>query len=206
MKYEVRTLENKKAGEVNLNPAIFGLPVRSDILARMVNWQLAKRRSGNHQTKTLSMVSGTTKKPFNQKGTGNARAGSLRAPQMRGGATVFGPQVRDHAHKLPKKVRVLALKTALSSKVADGSLLIIDDIAMKSPKTKDLTESIKSLGLKTALIIDGEKVNENFARAAQNVPGLDVLPQQGINVYDILRREHLVITKSALETLEGRLA
>lgn len=206
MKYEVRTLQNKKAGEVNLNPAIFGLPVRSDILARMVNWQLAKRRSGNHQTKTISMVSGTTKKPFKQKGTGNARAGSLRAPQMRGGATVFGPQTRDHAHKLPKKVRVLALKTALSSKVADGSLLIIDDIAMKSPKTKDLTESIKSLGLKTALIIDGEKVNENFARAAQNVPGLDVLPQQGINVYDILRREHLVITKSALETLEGRLA
>lgn len=206
MKYEVRTLENKKAGEVTLNPAIFGLPVRSDILARMVNYQLAKRRSGNHQTKTISMISGTTRKPFNQKGTGNARAGSLRAPQMRGGATVFGPVTRDHSHKLPKKVRTLALKTALSSKAADGSLLILDDAALKAAKTKDLEAKVKSLGLKTALIIDGEQVNENFARAAQNLPGLDVLPSQGINVYDILRREHLVLTKSALEKLEGRLA
>ena len=206
MKYEVRTLENKKAGEVTLNPAIFGLPVRSDILARMVNYQLAKRRSGNHQTKTISMISGTTRKPFAQKGTGNARAGSLRAPQMRGGATVFGPVTRDHSHKLPKKVRTLALKTALSSKAADGSLLILDDAALKAAKTKDLEAKVKSLGLKTALIIDGEQVNENFARAAQNLPGLDVLPSQGINVYDILRREHLVLTKSALEKLEGRLA
>lgn len=206
MKYEVRTLENKKAGEVTLNPAIFGLPVRSDVLARMVNYQLAKRRSGNHQTKTISMVSGTTKKPFRQKGTGNARAGSLRAPQMRGGATIFGPQTRDHSHSLPKKVRTLALKTALSSKAADGSLLILDDASLKAPKTKDLQEKVKSLGLKTALIIDGEQVNENFARAAQNLPGFDVLPSQGINVYDILRREHLVLTKSALEKLEGRLA
>ena len=206
MKYEVRTLENKKAGEVTLNPAIFGLPVRSDILARMVNWQLAKRRSGNHQTKTISMIRGTTKKPFNQKGTGKARQGSLRSAQMRGGATTFGPVTRDHTHKLPKKIRTLALKTALSSKVADGSLLILDEASLKSAKTKDLEAKVKSLGLKTALVIDGEQVNENFARAAQNIPGLDVLPQQGINVYDILRREHLILTKKALETLEGRLA
>jgi len=205
MKYEVKNLDNKAAGDIQLNDAIFAVPVRSDILARMVNWQLAKRRSGNHQVKTVSMVSGTTKKPFKQKGTGNARQGSLRSVQMRGGATIHGPVVRDHSHSLPKKVRQLALKTALSAKVADGSLLILEDLMLKSAKTKDLKAKVEALGLKRALIIGGEEVNKDFALAAANIPGLNVLPQQGINVYDILKHTHLVLTKAAVENLESRL-
>ncbi len=205
MKYEVKNLDNKAAGDIQLNDAIFAVPVRSDILARMVNWQLAKRRSGNHQVKTVSMVSGTTKKPFKQKGTGNARQGSLRSVQMRGGATIHGPVVRDHSHSLPKKVRQLALKTALSAKVADGSLLIIEDLMLKTPKTKELKAKVEALGLKRALIIGGEEVNKDFALAAANIPGLNVLPQQGINVYDILKHTHLVLTRAAVENLESRL-
>ena len=205
MKYEVKNLDNKAAGDIQLNDAIFAVPVRSDILARMVNWQLAKRRSGNHQVKTVSMVSGTTKKPFKQKGTGNARQGSLRSVQMRGGATIHGPVVRDHSHSLPKKVRQLALTTALSAKVADGSLLIIEDLMIKTPKTKELKAKVEALGLKRALIIGGEEVNKDFALAAANIPGLNVLPQQGINVYDILKHTHLVLTRAAVENLESRL-
>lgn len=205
MKCSVVTLENDAAGEVKLHEDIFGLPNRKDILARMVNYQRAKRRAGTHKTKGLSEVSGTTKKPWKQKGTGRARAGSLRAPQMRGGGIVFGPVVRSHAHSLPKKVRKLALKTALSVKAQEGSLKVIDKLNSSSSKTKDMVSSFDKLGLKSALIIGGETIPSDFARAASNIPLIDVLPSQGINVYDILRRKTLVITKEALKSLEERL-
>ncbi|MBS0271861.1 MAG: 50S ribosomal protein L4 [Proteobacteria bacterium] len=205
MKYEVRNFDNKKVGEIQLNPDIFSAPLRQDILARMVHWQLAKRRAGTHSTKGISDISGTTKKPWRQKGTGRARAGSLRSPQFRGGATIFGPQPRDHGYNLPKKVRQLALKTALSSKVASGELLVVEDLNFGAKKTKELVKKFSGLGLRSALIIDGAEVNKDFARTAANLPGVDVLPQQGINVYDILRHEHLVLTKAAVENLESRL-
>lgn len=205
MKYEVKSLDNKSAGEVNLSDSIFALPVRSDILARMVNWQLAKRRAGTHQTKTISMISGTTKKPFKQKGTGNARQGSMRSPQFRGGATIFGPVVRSHEHQLPKKVRTLALKTALSSKVKSGQLIVVDSLKLNSAKAKDFSKTVDGLGLKSALFIDGAALDASFALAYRNIKGMDALPVQGINVYDILNHEHLVLTKEAVEALEGRL-
>lgn len=205
MKYEIRNFDNKKIGEVQLNADIFSVPLRQDILARMVHWQLAKRRSGNHATKGISQISGTTKKPWRQKGTGRARQGSLRSPQFRGGATIFGPHPRDHGYQLPKKVRQLALKTALSSKVASGELLIIENLQTGITKTKEILKKFMGLGLRSALIIDGEEVNKDFARTVANIPGVDVLPQQGINVYDILRHEHLVLTKAAIENLESRL-
>lgn len=205
MKYEVRNFENKKVGEVQLNPEIFSTPLRQDILARMVHWQLAKRRAGTHSTKGISQISGTTKKPWKQKGTGRARQGSLRSPQFRGGAIIFGPHPRDHGYQLPKKVRQLALKTALSSKAASGELLIVEDLNVKIKKTKELEQKFQTLGLRSVLIIDGAEVNKDFARTAANLPGVDVLPQQGINVYDILRHEHLVLTKAAIENLESRL-
>ena len=205
MKLDVTTLDAGKADAIDLDDAIFGLPVRTDILARMVNWQLAKRRAGSHKTKDLSEVSGTTKKPYKQKGTGRARQGSLRAPQFRGGGVVFGPVVRSHAHDLPKKVRRLALKTALSSKQADGKLVVLDDAKLADGKTKSLSEKIAKLGWSSVLIIDGPEVDEGFARAARNLPGIDVLPQQGANVYDILRRDTLVLTREAVKHLEARL-
>ena len=205
MKYEVRNFDNKKVGEITLSPDIFSSPLRQDILARMVHWQLSKRRSGTHATKGVSQISGTTKKPWRQKGTGRARAGSLRSPQFRGGATIFGPVPRDHGYSLPKKVRQLALKTALSTKVASGALLIVEDLNAGIKKTQDLAKKLQALGLRSALIIDGAEVNKDFARTAANFPGVDVLPQQGINVYDILRHEHLVLTKAAIENLESRL-
>lgn len=205
MKYEVRNFENKKVGEVQLDPEIFSAPLRQDILARMVHWQLAKRRAGTHSTKGVSDISGTTKKPWKQKGTGRARAGSLRSPQFRGGAVIFGPHPRDHSYDLPKKVRQMALRTALSSKAASGGLLIVEDLNAGTTKTKELVKKFETLGLRSALIIDGAEVNKDFARTAANLPGVDVLPQQGINVYDILRHEHLVLTKAAIENLESRL-
>ncbi|EKE09117.1 MAG: hypothetical protein ACD_16C00213G0040 [uncultured bacterium] len=205
MKYEVRNFDNKKVGEIKLSPEIFSAPLRQDILARMVHWQLAKRRSGNHATKGISQISGTTKKPWRQKGTGRARQGSLRSPQFRGGAVIFGPVTRSHSYSLPKKVRQLALKTALSSKAASGALLVVEDLKAGVKKTKDLAKKLENLGLRSALIIDGFEVNEDFARTAANFPEVDVLPQQGINVYDILRHEHLVLTKAAIESLESRL-
>jgi len=205
MKYEIRNFDNKKVGEVQLNPEIFSSPLRQDILARMVHWQLAKRRAGTHSTKGISQISGTTKKPWRQKGTGRARQGSLRSPQFRGGAVIFGPHPRDHGYSLPKKVRHLALKTALSSKVASGELLIVEDLNIGTKKTNELVKKFQTLGVRSALIIDGAEVNKDFARTAANLPGVDVLPQQGINVYDILRHEHLVLTKAAIENLESRL-
>ena len=204
MKTNVISLDNQTVGEIELADAIFGLPVRTDILFRAVNWQLAKRQSGNHKTKTISEISGTTKKPFAQKGGGRARQGSLRSAQFRGGSTIFGPVVRSHAHDLPKKVRKLALKTALSAKVADGKLIILDAATATSPKTKEMAACLSKLGLTSVLFIDGS-VDGNFALATRNIPYVDVLPQMGANVYDILRRDTLVLTKDAVQALEARL-
>ena len=205
MKLKVTTLDNKSAGNIELSEEVFGLPERADILFRMVNWQLAKRRAGTHKTKGISDVSGTTAKPFRQKGTGRARQGTHRAPQHRGGAVVFGPVVRSHAQKLPKKVRRLALKTALSSKQADGKLVVLDEAKLKEAKSGGLAQKLAKLGWSSVLVIDGSAVDANFLRAAANLPNVDVLPSQGANVYDILRRDTLVLTKDAVLQLEARL-
>lgn len=204
MKIDVITLDNKAAGSIELDESIFGLEPRADILQRVVRWQLAKRQAGTHKTKTISEISGTTKKPFRQKGTGRARQGSTRSAQFRGGATIFGPVVRSHAHDLTKKVRTLGLKTALSAKAKEGKLVVLD-AADGSGKTKDLAAQVQALGWTSALVIDGAEVNETFKRAASNIVGLDVLPSQGANVYDILRRDTLVLTKAAVEKLGERL-
>jgi large subunit ribosomal protein L4 len=204
MKTTVISLDNKAVGEIELADTVFGVPVRTDLLHRMVSYQLAKRRSGNHKTKGVSEISGTTKKPFKQKGTGHARQGSLRSPQFRGGATIFGPVVRSHAHDLPKKVRKLALKVALSAKVADGKLVVLDTARTETTKTKDLALRLKALGWSKVLVIDSQ-VDNNFALASRNIPYVDVLPAVGANVYDILRRDTLVLTKDAVEALEARL-
>jgi large subunit ribosomal protein L4 len=204
MKVAVKSLDNKKVGDIDLSEAVFGLKPRADVLHRMVNWQLAKRRSGNHKTKDVSEVSGTGKKPFDQKGSGRARAGSLRNIQHRGGAVMFGPVVRSHAIDMPKNFRKLALRIALSSKQAEGKLLVLDAAKSKTHKTKDMVKVLAGLGLTSALIID-ETPDQNFTRAVANVPHMDVLPQKGINVYDILRRDTLVLTKDAVAQLEARL-
>ncbi len=205
MKVAVKTIDNKAAGEIDLAEAIFGLPARADILARMVRWQLAKRQQGTHDTKEIGEISGGGRKPRPQKGGGTSRHGSTRSPQWRKGAVIFGPTPRSHAFDLPKKVRKLALKTALSSKLAEGKLFVLDRAGLENGKTKGVAARFKALGLASALIIDGEAVDENFARAARNLPGIDVLPQQGANVYDILRRDVLVLTRAAVEKLEARL-
>lgn len=205
MKATIKNLNNEAVGEIELSDAVFGLPTRTDLLARMVNWQLAKRRSGNHKTKGISEISGTTKKPYGQKGTGRARQGSIRSPQFRGGATIFGPVVRSHAHDLTKKVRKLALKTALSAKAAEGKLIVLEAAAAETHKTKELAARLATLGLTSALIIDGSNLDDNFAKASRNIPLIDVLPEQGANVYDILRRDTLVLTRNAVEQLEARL-
>lgn len=204
MKVAVKSIDNKKVGDIDLSDDVFGLEVRKDVLFRTVNWQLAKRRSGNHKVKGISEVAGTGKKPFGQKGTGNARAGTLKNTQRRGGGIVFGPVVRDHAHDLPKAVRKLALKTALSSKQAEGKLVVLDAAKSKSHKTKDMAKALAGLGITSALIID-EAPEQNFTRAVSNIPHIDVLPEKGINVYDILRRDVLVLTKDAVAKLEARL-
>ena len=205
MKLKIKNLDAADVGEIDLADEVFGATVRSDLLARVVNWQLSKRRSGNHKTKGISDIQGTTKKPFAQKGGGRARQGSLRSPQFRGGARIFGPVVRSHEFDLPKKVRKLGLKIALSSKAADGKLIILDSAEVKDGKTKQLAQRLGKLGLSSVLFIDGEKVNDLFARAARNLPHVDVLPEMGANVYDILRRDTLVLTKAAVERLEARL-
>ena len=205
MKAAIRNLDNQEVGEIELADEVFGVAVRPDLLARAVNWQLAKRRSGNHKTKVIGDIAGTTKKPYRQKGTGRARQGSLRSPQFRGGAVIFGPVVRSHAHDLTKKVRKLALKIALASKVADGKLIVLDSATADTFKTKALAARLKGFDLKSALIIDGANLDENFAKAARNIPLLDVLPEQGANVYDILRRDTLFLTRNAVEQLEARL-
>ena len=205
MKLSITNLDKQSVGDIELAEDVFGVPVRKDILARMVQWQLAKRRAGTHKTKGISEVQGTTKKPWRQKGTGRARQGSLRSPQFRGGAVIFGPVVRSHELGLQKKVRRLALKTALSAKQAEGKLVVLDSAALAEPKTAPLAKRFEKLGWNSVLIIGGPVLDENFARAARNLPQVDVLPQQGANVYDILRRDTLVLTRDAVQHLEARL-
>ncbi len=206
MKLQVVTLDNQKSGDIELNDAVFGVEVRQDLLQRMVRYQLAKRQAGTHKAKTIDEISGTTKKPFKQKGTGRARQGRLRSVQMRGGAVAHGPVVRSHAFSLNKKVRALALKTALSMKAANGDLLVVDSFDVKEAKTAQVKKQFAALGLKSALFVDGVEVNGNFKKAVANLYRLDVLPQIGANVYDILLHEKLVLTKEAVAKLEERLA
>ena len=204
MKAQVQTLDAKADGEVTLDKAVFGVEPRADILQRMVNYQLAKRQAGTHKTKPRGEITGTTKKFGRQKGGGGARHGNRKSNIFIGGGKAHGPVVRSHAIDLPKKVRALALKMALSSKQADASLVVLADAKSKDGKTAGLKKQLTKLGIDNALVIDGAEVDGNFARAARNIAHIDVLPAQGINVYDILRREKLVLTKAALDSLKER--
>jgi large subunit ribosomal protein L4 len=201
---DITSLDGEAAGSIELDDSIFGLDPRADLIQRMVRYQLAKRRAGTHQAQTRADVSRTGKKLYKQKGTGGARHGSRRAPQFRGGGKAFGPVARSHAHDLPKKVRALALKHALSAKAKDGAIIVWPEAKVAEPKTKGLKASFTKLGLTNALIIDGTELEPNFCLAARNIPQIDVLPVQGINVYDILRREKLVLTRAAVAALEER--
>lgn len=205
MKIAVKNLDNAQAGEIDLADDVFGLEPRQDLLARMVRWQLAKRRAGTHDTKEIGEISGTSKRPWAQKGSGRARQGSTRSPQWRHGAVIFGPTPRSHAHDLPKKVRKLALKTALSTKAKEGKLIVLDQAKLAAAKTKDLSAKFAKLGISAALFVDGATLDDNFAKAARNIPHIDVLPVQGANVYDILRRDTLVLTRDAVAALQERL-
>jgi large subunit ribosomal protein L4 len=200
----VKTLEGKDAGTVSVSDAIFGLEPREDLIARMVRYQLAKKRQGTHQTKTRAEISRTGKKMYKQKGTGRARHHSARAPQFRGGGRAHGPVTRSHAHDLPKKIRALALRHALSAKAKSETLIVVDNLVAAEAKTKALVNAFAGLGLNNALFIGGAELDSNFKLAAQNIPNVDVLPVQGINVYDILRRNTLVLSKAAVEALEER--
>jgi len=204
MKLDITTLDGAVAGSVELSDAVYGLEPREDLLQRCVRWQLAKRRAGTHAVKNRSDIDRTKKRVGRQKGGGTARHGAASAPQFRGGGRAFGPVVRSHEHDLPKKVRALALKHALSSKLKAESLVILDEAKLAEPKTKELVSRFSKLGLDNALIISGSDVETNFAQAARNIINIDVLPVQGINVYDILRRKKLVLTKAAVDALEAR--
>ncbi len=204
MDLKVTTLDGKEAGSVTLNKDIFGLEPRNDLIQRCVVWQLAKRRAGTHAVKNRADINRTGKKSVAQKGSGGARHGSMRANLFRGGGRSFGPHPRDHAVELPKKVRALALRHALSSKAKDGNLIVVDAFAVKEAKTKALAAQFEKLELGNALLIGGDTIEVSFGRAARNIPNIDVLPIQGINVYDILRRQKLVLTKAAVEALEAR--
>lgn len=206
MKADVTTLAAKKSGSVDLPDAIFGLEPRDDLIQRMVVYQLAKRRQGTQQVAGRSEINGSTKKIYRQKGTGSARHGSRKVNIFRGGGKAFGARPRSHAVALPKKVRRLALKHALSAKLKADGLVVLDAATSKDGKTKSLLQSLQKLGWQSALIIGGETVDENFQRAVRNIPNIDVLPVQGINVYDILRRDKLVLTTEAVEALEARLS
>jgi large subunit ribosomal protein L4 len=205
MKMAVKNLDNKASGDIELDDAVFGVEVREDILHRMVHYQLNKRRSGNHKTKGESEVSGTGKKPYKQKGTGSARHGSRRSPQYVGGATIFGPVVRSHATELPKKIRKLALRMALSAKSRDGKLVVLDGAKVATPKTKEIAGKLSAMGMTSALIVGGAEMDENFTLSVRNIPHIDVLPSLGANVYDILRHDTLVLTKEAIADLTERL-
>jgi len=204
MELKIMSLDGKASGSVDLPDAIFGLEPRPDILHRCVRWQLAKRQRGTHDVKNRAEINRTGKKMYRQKGTGSARHGPARVNLFRGGGRSFGPTPRSHAIDLPKKVRALALKHALSAKAKDGGIIVLEKATVKNGKTGALQKSFAKLGLTSALIIDGAELEANFALAARNIPNIDVLPVQGINVYDILRRPTLVLTKSALEALEAR--
>jgi large subunit ribosomal protein L4 len=204
VKIDVTSLDGETAGSIELSDEIFGLEPRVDLIARMVRYQLAKRRAGTHAVKNRADIARTGKKMYKQKGTGGARHGSGRVPQFRGGGRAFGPVVRSHAHDLPKKVRALALRHALSAKAKDGGIIVWTNADLADPKTKELKIRFEKLGLASALIIDGAEPAANIRLAARNLHTIDVLPVQGINVYDILRREKLVLTKAAIEALEAR--
>ena len=205
MDLKVTTLDGKSAGSISLADEVFGLEPRSDILARMVRWQLAKRQAGTHKTKKRGEIERTTAKMYKQKGMGRARHGSPTAPQFRGGGKAFGPVSRSHAHDLPKKVRVLALKHALSAKARDADIVVIDALSIKAAKTKALRGQFEKLGLANALFVVGDAIEDNFRLAARNIADIDVLPVRGINVYDVLRRNKLVLTKDAVNALQERL-
>jgi len=204
MKLEITTLEGQSAGSVDVDDAIFGLEPRADLIHRYARWQLARRQAGTHASQGRSDVARTRKKVYKQKGTGSARHGAASAPQFRGGGKAFGPVVRDHSHDLPKKVRALALRHALSAKAKDGSIVVLDKAAVAEPKTKALRGQFGKLGLSNALVVDGSELDANFSLAARSIPNVDVLPVQGINVYDIIRREKLVLTRAAVDALEAR--
>lgn len=205
MDVPITTLDGGSAGSIALDDAVFGLEPRVDILQRTVRWQLSKRQAGTHKSKTRGEIARTTAKMGKQKGSGHARHGARSAPQFRGGGKAFGPVVRSHAHDLPKKVRTLALKHALSAKLRDADLIVVDAVTMAEPKTKALKERLHKLGLVNALLIAGDTVDQGFRLAARNIPDIDVLPVAGINVYDILRRRKLVLTKAAVDALQERL-
>jgi large subunit ribosomal protein L4 len=207
MKLPVLKLDATKAGEAELDDAVFGISeIRADILQRMVRYQLSKRQAGTHSTKSRSNVARTTKKFGNQKGSGGARHGSRNAPIFVGGGTAHGPHPHSHAHSLPKKVRALAMKHALSSKVRDDALVVIDSATLKDGKTKELSAQLRKLGISNALVIGGETVDAGFANAARNIPNIDVLPLAGLNVYDVMRRKTLVLTREAVEGVHARFA
>jgi large subunit ribosomal protein L4 len=201
---KITTIGGDAAGEIKLSDEIFGLDPREDILQRVVRWQLARRQQGTHKAKGRAEIARTGAKMYKQKGTGRARHSSARAPQFRGGGKAHGPVVRSHEHDLPKKVRALGLRHALSAKARSASLIVVDDLALAEAKTKVLVADFAKLGLTNALVIGGAEVDGNFAKAASNIPNIDVLPEQGINVYDILRRGTLVLSKAAIEALEER--
>ena len=207
MKLDVIKLDGAKGGSIELSDAIFGIEdIRGDILQRMVTWQLAKRRAGTHKVQVRNEVSRTGKKMYKQKGSGGARHGSRRAAQFVGGARAHGPVVRSHAFDLPKKFRALALRHALSSKVKSGTLVVVDSVALTDPKTAGLRAQLSKIGLTNVLVIAGAEVDTNFALAARNIPNVDVLPNAGLNVYDVLRRQTLVLTKDAVEAIQARFA
>ena len=204
MKINVLAIDSKKSGSIDVSDSIFGMEPRADIVARVVKWQLAKRRAGTHKVKGRSEISRTTAKMYNQKGTGRARHGAASVVQFRGGGVVHGPQVRSHAHSLNKKIRALGLRSAISAKQAAGKVIVLDQLKADG-KTAALKQQLTKLGATNALIIGGETVDEAFGRAAANIKHIDVLPQQGINVYDVIRRDTLVLTKDAVAYLEERL-
>lgn len=205
MKVAVKTLDGKAAGEMTLDASVFGADVRADVMHRVVLWQLAKRQAGTHKTQTRSEVDRTGKKPFKQKGTGSARVGTYTRTLDRGGQKAHGPVVRSHAHELPRRIRQLAMMSALSAKAKEGKLIVLDDAKAKDHKTKAIASAFKKLGFESALIIGGKEIDANFARATANLPKIDVLPVQGANVYDILQRDTLVLTKDAVGALTERL-
>ena len=204
MKVDVKTIDNGASGKIDLAESVFGIEPRSDIVARVVKWQLAKRRAGTHKVKSRSEIAKTGAKMFRQKGTGRARHGAASVVQFRGGGVVHGPVVRDHGHDLPKKVRKLGLRSVLSAKAASGKLIIVDNLESDG-KTASLKAKLKGLGVSNALVIGGETLENRFVRAAANIPLIDVLPSQGLNVYDAVRRDVLVMTKDAVDFIEERL-
>lgn len=206
MEVKVQTLDQGEAGTIDLAPAVFEVPVRPDIMHEVVRWQLAKRRQGTHKTKGRSEVKATSKKMYKQKGTGRARHGNAAATQFRGGGVPFGPKVRDHAHALPRKVRALGLKSALSAKLAEGQLIVVDEATLPDHKTKHLAERLSAFGWSSVLLIDGDSFETNISRAAGNLKSIQLLRADGANVYDILKRDILVLTRDAVRQLEERLA